>query len=99
MKIQFKHLALISASLFVTANAQAAAAEHEGLRLMKDANCAKCHQAKGYHPEKTPDYPALVKRVTACNNNFNSGWFDDDIETVSDYLNQTYYHYKKPSTK
>lgn len=71
------------------------AEEHPGKVLHEEANCMKCHAAKPYNPQKTDSWPKLVKTVTFCNNNLNTGLFDDEIEQLADYLNQTYYHHDK----
>lgn len=81
---------LVTASLLYTGGAYA-----NGAQLHTEANCMKCHQSQAYNPQKTRDYPTLVKRVTGCSQNFNTGWFDEDIDAVAQYLNQTYYHFKK----
>lgn len=95
MKNAINHSILTAAALFMSTTVMAESNMPTGKVLMQEANCAKCHSGLGYHPSKTPSYPALVKRVTFCNNNLNTGWFEDEIETVSDYLNKRYYHYQK----
>ncbi|MDX1351817.1 MAG: hypothetical protein R3254_02320 [Thiomicrorhabdus sp.] len=74
---------------------QSFASEHPGKALHEDANCMKCHAAKPYDPNKSDSYPKLVKAVAFCNNNLNAGMFDDEVEQLADYLNETYYHHKK----
>jgi len=95
MKKEFIGIKFIIGGLLFSSSIFANTTPHSGKVLMQEANCAKCHTSLGFHPSKTPTYPALVKRVNFCNNNLNTGWFEDEIETVSDYLNKTYYHYKK----
>ncbi len=34
-------------------------------------------------------------KVKLCEFNSGSGWFDEEIDSVTEYLNKTYYHYKK----
>lgn len=68
---------------------------HPGKILHDAADCMKCHTAKPYNPQKTTSYPKLVKNVSFCNDNLNTGMFEDEIEQVADYLNQTYYHHPK----
>jgi hypothetical protein len=55
----------------------------------------KCHAAKPYDPNKTTSWPKLVKTVQFCNDNLNSGLFEDEVEELADYLNQEYYKYEK----
>ncbi|CAN8139871.1 hypothetical protein J3998_03450 [Thiomicrorhabdus sp. 6S2-11] len=76
--------------------ASPAMAEMPGKVLHDDANCMKCHTDNPYSTKKTPTYPKLVKAVQFCNDNLNAGWFEDEVEQVADYLNQTYYKHPKP---
>lgn len=71
------------------------ASEHPGKALHESANCMKCHAGKPYDPNKTDSYPKLVKAVTFCNENLNTGMFEDEVEQLADYLNETYYHHSK----
>ncbi|MBF6056833.1 MULTISPECIES: hypothetical protein [Thiomicrorhabdus] len=71
------------------------AAPHPGQELHEAANCMSCHATKPYSPEKTTSFPNLVKTVQFCNDNLNAGMFEDEIEQLADYLNQTYYHFPK----
>ncbi|WP_319379706.1 hypothetical protein [Thiomicrorhabdus sp.] len=71
------------------------AAPHPGKELHEAADCMKCHTAKPYSPEKTTSFPKLVKMVGFCNDNLNVGMFEDEVEQLADYLNQTYYHFPK----
>ena len=74
---------------------QTAYAEHPGKVLHDDANCMKCHTSKPYDPVKTDSWPKLVKTVQFCNDNLNTGMFEDEVEQLADYLNQTYYKHSK----
>lgn len=69
---------------------------HPGKALHDKADCMKCHAAKPYDPQKTTDYPKLVKAVEFCNNNLNTGFWEEEVEQLADYLNQEYYHFEKP---
>lgn len=91
-----KHLSLISlislAGVLSTANAEV----DPGKILHDDANCMKCHAKLGYNqPDTTKmsieSYSDLKKAVQFCDSNLNVGWFDDELDSVVDYLNKTYY--------
>ncbi|MBO1925007.1 hypothetical protein [Thiomicrorhabdus sp. 6S3-12] len=69
---------------------------HPGQELHDSANCMKCHASQPYDPVKTPTYEKLVKAVAFCNNNLNTGMFEDEVEQLADYLNQEYYKHPKP---
>lgn len=92
---QLAKILLVAGGLSVFTLSAHAAEPHPGKVLHDDANCMKCHAAKAYNPEKSTSYPKLVAAVSFCNNNLNVGWFDDEIEEVADYLNQTYYKMPK----
>jgi len=68
---------------------------HPGKALHESADCMKCHTAKPYNPQATDSWPKLVKTVQFCNDNLNAGMFEDEVEELADYLNNTYYHHKK----
>ena len=74
---------------------KAYASEHPGKALHESANCMKCHAGKPYDPKKSDSYPKLVKAVTFCNENLNAGMFEDEVEQLPYYLNDTYYHHPK----
>jgi cytochrome c553 len=65
-----------------------------GKQLHAQAKCLSCHAAQPYDREKTPTFDALVKRVAGCSQNFNTGWFDDEIRDVAEYLNREYYRFE-----
>ena len=82
------------ATLLLTS--QMALAEiHPGAALHEAGNCMSCHTAKPYDPQKTETFPKLVKTVQFCNDNLNTGMFEDEIAQLADYLNETYYHHAK----
>jgi mono/diheme cytochrome c family protein len=66
-----------------------------GKQLHDDANCMRCHAGQPYNPAKTDTYEKLVKAVSFCNVNLNTGWFDDEVEHVAAYLNDAFYKLKK----
>ncbi|MCF6254367.1 MAG: hypothetical protein L3J38_06415 [Thiomicrorhabdus sp.] len=95
-KIPFKtySLSLLILSGLLSSNS-VLAEPHPGKVLHDDNNCIRCHVDKPYSPTKTDSYPKLIKRVTFCNENLGIGLFDDEIEELADYLNDTYYKHPK----
>lgn len=86
-------LSLAGASLLTS---QVALAEiHPGAELHESANCMSCHTAKPYNPKVTDSFPKLVKKVQFCSDNLGLGMFEDEINHLADYLNETYYHHPK----
>ena len=69
---------------------------NEGKELI-DESCVKCHNDSIYKKpkRKITSFKSLKARVTMCNTNIGTGWFPDEEIVVSNYLNDTYYHYKK----
>lgn len=66
--------------------------------------CEACHAAMvggmGDHLYRRADrlvndYEALSRRVRYCSQGTETGWDDSQIEAVTDYLNQRYYHFKQ----
>lgn len=82
-------------TLMITSNPSFAGDPSAGKALHDEANCLRCHTAQPYNPAKTNTYEKLVSAVSFCNNNLNTGWFDDEVEDVASYLNQEYYKLKK----
>ncbi|VAW49391.1 hypothetical protein MNBD_GAMMA04-1450 [hydrothermal vent metagenome] len=95
-KIPFKTLSLSMAIFSQALIPQAVMAEpHPGKVLHDDNNCMRCHAEKPYNPTKTDSFPKLIKSIRFCNDNLGIGLFDDEIEELADYLNNTYYQHSK----
>lgn len=91
----FKPLAIASAMSLALVSNLSMAEVHPGKALHDSADCMKCHTAKPYNPQKSDSWAKLVKTVQFCNDNLNAGMFEDEVEELADYLNQTYYHHPK----
>ncbi len=74
---------------------------NEGLELHQ-SDCIECHSKMTggdgsvlYAREDTlvRSMTELESRVHHCANGAKTGWNETQIESVSNYLNQTYYHY------
>jgi len=57
--------------------------------------CTGCHGDEVYTREdrKMRDLVQLGKQVPFCQNAVGATWFDDEVDDVIEYLNQTYYHF------
>ena len=73
-----------------------AAADIENGRKLHNENCLKCHDDGVYTREDRfiKDRQGLATQVQRCEVNLGLQWFDEQIEDVTDYLNQTYYNFK-----
>ncbi|MFI0398990.1 MAG: hypothetical protein ACH34X_07920 [Thiolinea sp.] len=69
---------------------------HPG-KVLHDANCISCHDAKVYTrvEHKVLDLTQLAAQVKRCDANLGSRLFDEDLAQITDYLNQAYYKYPK----
>ncbi len=70
----------------------------EGEELFKEANCQKCHIVDGEFDKmnkKVQNVNNLASWVSTCDNSLHIGWFPEEQEKVTKYLNETYYKLKK----
>ena len=69
----------------------------EAKELFDEAKCMECHNLSDFGGEtsKAKDYHQVYAKVDACQRGSDAQWFDEDSEMVADYLNQTFYHFKK----
>ncbi|MEB4590961.1 hypothetical protein VSS37_08235 [Candidatus Thiothrix sp. Deng01] len=67
-------------------------------QAIHDANCISCHDSGVYTraDHKMQDYAMLSAQVRRCDANLGARLFDEDLDKVTDYLNDTYYHFAKP---
>ncbi|MDH3631855.1 MAG: cytochrome c [Gammaproteobacteria bacterium] len=58
-------------------------------------NCTGCHDDSVYTRENrlVGSLPRLGAQVRFCKDSLGLTWFDDEVEDVIGYLNQTYYHF------
>lgn len=90
------------AGLSLAAPAFAGAAGDTGKQL-HDGNCQACH-AKQFGGDPAAIYQranrmvknraALRGQVQRCEQNMDLGWFDDQIDAVTRYLNDSFYRFK-----
>ena len=92
--------------MFVMLSAGVIAADAEkGEALYLKAQCQKCHlQGKDFDPNsvnkegkvsKGSDVRGIHKWVEGCAHYFNIGWFPEEQDLVSRYLNAVFYHLEK----
>ncbi len=94
-----KKALIATALMLATGSAFADAAAGKELH---DANCVACH-AKMTGGDGSTLYTRSKRRVTSpegltkqvrrCATNLNLTWFDDEIDSVSSYLNKEYYKF------
>ncbi len=68
-------------------------------------NCLSCHaQAFGQDgsaiytrgDRRVSSLAGLERQVNFCQNNLGLAWFEEEVASVSEYLNQQYYHFEQP---
>jgi hypothetical protein len=59
-------------------------------------HCTQCHQGEVMtRPErKVRNLQALQAQVRRCDANLGLKWFDEEINAMSNYLNEAFYHFK-----
>jgi len=64
---------------------------------LHDANCISCHDSGKYtSPDhKMKNFNQLANQVRSCDANLGVKLFDDDIDKIVNYLNDTYYKFGK----
>jgi cytochrome c553 len=87
IKLQTIAFALLLAGLPA---AQAA----DGKQLVVE-NCTSCHDDSVYtrKDRRVTTLEGLKKQVKRCELNLGLKWFDDEINAVTGYLNDTYYRF------
>ncbi len=62
---------------------------------LHEFNCLSCHGTEVYTRENRMigSMDSLITQVNRCNVNLNTGWFDDEVEAVARYLNESYYKF------
>lgn len=86
--------ALFVITLLLASNGLLAADFANG-KLLHNENCVRCHQSEVYTREKrmVNSYDQLVERIRQCELMAEMTWFDEEIQDVSTYLDQSYYHF------
>jgi cytochrome c553 len=104
-----KHLLFITFCLLATTLANAAAptsdavlgeavssVEESSGKALHEKACTSCHGSEVYTREdrKMQSLDNLKSQVARCNANTRAGWFDDEMHSVTEFLNDSYYHFK-----
>ncbi|MDQ5768776.1 hypothetical protein [Thiothrix subterranea] len=73
-----------------------AAGGHPG-QAIHDANCISCHDSGVYTraDRKMTDLTMLAGQVRRCDANLGTKLFDEDLDNVTAFLNETYYKFPK----
>lgn len=73
-------------------------------KKLHDPRCVSCHNSMFSDKDGSQLYSDMFRKadtvgklkgmIEFCNNRTNSGWFEEDIQHVGRYLNDTYYKFK-----
>jgi len=73
-------------------------------KKLHDPRCVSCHNSMFPDKDGTQLYSDLFRKTDSaaklrgmiefCNSRTNSGWFEEEIQHVGRYLNDTYYKFK-----
>jgi CxxC motif-containing protein (DUF1111 family) len=63
---------------------------------LHEENCLSCHKPELYtNPgRRVTSREALSNQVRLCEQQLQLQWFDEEVESVADYLNQEFYKFK-----
>ncbi len=95
-------LALLGAAWLLIASAPLHAADLRHGKNLHNKHCIACHKSMfggdGSKMYTRPDrrvntLSELEAQVRRCDANLGLRWFEDDVDDVVHYLNQTYYHF------
>lgn len=93
MKLQLSFTTLV---LIFSMSAQA---DDEDFHAKKfhQASCTGCHDSNVYTREqrRVDSLPRLESQVRMCDANLGNNLFDEDIQSLTNYLNDNYYHFGK----
>ena len=92
-----KTLSMMGITLFLlAATPSLPAANLDNGKKLVDGNCTKCHDERVYtRPDRrVTTLDGLNKQVRRCEQSLGLKWFDEEIDDVAAYLNETYYHLK-----
>ncbi|MCP3669218.1 MAG: cytochrome c [Gammaproteobacteria bacterium] len=65
-------------------------------KALNDENCVRCHGSELYtRPDKrVASRKKLSTQVRFCKDQLQLPWFDEEVESVAEYLNKEHYHFK-----
>lgn len=65
--------------------------------LIDEAKCMRCHATSDFkaREEKVNSFKRLHHQVKACADKSYAGWFEEDVQSVSEYLNLHYYKFHR----
>ena len=89
-------ICFLTTTLMLALSAGATAADIERGKSLKQQHCMTCHDDGVYtRPNRrVTTLAGLKNQVRRCELSLGLKWFDEDIDAVTAYLNQSYYKFK-----
>ena len=86
---------LMSCIALLLCNSNAWGFDIENGKALHDANCLRCHQESMYTRKNSiiHNYQELRERISQCELSAELTWFDDEVDDVTAYLNDAFYHF------
>ncbi len=86
----------LALSLLAAASGAARAADNAGGKALTDQHCYQCHGNEVYTraDRKVRTLDGLQRQVQRCELALGLKWFDEEISSVTGYLNQEFYKLK-----
>ncbi len=77
----------------------ASAADLQAGQSLHDGKCVSCHGSEVYTraDRRVSNASSLRQQVQRCDTNLELGWFDEEINNVAHYLNESYYKFEQKS--
>ena len=65
-------------------------------KVLQQKNCMSCHDDAMYTREnpRVTTHDALHSQVQRCETTLDLKWFPEDVDAVTEYLNQTFYKFQ-----
>lgn len=92
-----KSLVIATFSLLLLSATLGVQAEPDRGEALVQQSCQRCHDNSIFTRPNSIIFSlsALEKRVRFCESMAHAGWSEQDYKAVVDYLNRTFYHFKR----
>lgn len=86
---------MLSAALLLSLAATAQAKDDFDPQQFLQQNCTRCHDDSVYtrKDRRVKSLEGLQNQVRRCDSMLGTKLYDDDLESLTQYLNQRYYHF------
>lgn len=91
----FNKISLANLITLLLLSAPVYAFDSDNGKALHNENCVRCHDDSMYTREdrKTKSYSLLRERIVQCEIMTELIWFEEEIDDVTAYLNESFYHF------